>query len=111
MGNFQILFPQMLQDLWGNIIPIADIWVLHIALKEGYLEVDGDRYEAGTRVRGTFFLVCLGNHRQLGLTLPHVCRMPLGCLLLPLRVDYVAVAAQITHELLSKWKESYSFLK
>lgn len=33
VGNFQILFPEMWQDLWGTIIPACGIWLLKTPFK------------------------------------------------------------------------------
>lgn len=99
VGNFQVLFPEMLQDLWGNIIPAAVIWLLKSPSSSNVL-----RWVK--LVHSESFLFSLGTCRQLRLTLTHACLVFLGCFLLLLRVDDL-VAAQGTHELFNSLKEGY----
>lgn len=67
-GNFRVLFPEMLQDLWGYIIPAAGIWLLKTPSSSKVL-----RWVKV--VHSESFLSSLGNCRQLRLTLPQACLM------------------------------------
>lgn len=93
----------MLQDLWGNIISAAGIWLLKTPSSSNVL-----RWVK--LVHSESFLLSLGNCRQLRLTLPHACLMSLSCFLLPLRMDDL-VAAQGIHELFNSWNKRLLFLK